>query len=306
MEDIQFNDLGPIRDLFLYFLIAGGIILVLVAFFTLYYSWKYRRRKNDNREPEQSYGSKKVELGLIGVAFTLTAVFFVLSINAMNEIQDIPEDPKPDLIITGHQWWWEAQYTDSGLVTANEIHVPAGEKILIQFNSDDVIHSWWIPTLGRKMDLVPGIDNYLNLQVKKEGEYWGSCSEFCGVQHGWMRIRLIAHSPEEFAKWKNEKLKITPQPTDSLFRQGQRLFATKTCTNCHAILPTVDSPDVGPNLAHFASRDYFLSNVRKNTRDNLKEWLRNPQKVKSSAKMPNMFLDDEELTALVHYLENLK
>lgn len=286
-------------------MIAGGIILVLVTFFTIYYSWKYRRKDNDN-EPPQTHGNKKVEFGLIGVAVALTAVFFGLSINAMNEIQDIPENPEPDIIITGHQWWWEALYTKSGLVTANEIHVPAGEKLLIQFNSDDVIHSWWIPVLGRKMDLVPGIDNYLSLTVKEKGEYWGSCSEFCGAQHGWMRIRLLAHSSEDFQKWEQEKLKPTPVIRDKLYRKGQRLFATKTCTNCHAVIPTDQTPDVGPNLAHFASREYFLSNIKRNTRANLESWLRNPQEVKSSAKMPNMFLDEEELNALVHYLENLK
>ncbi len=181
-----------------------------------------------------------------------------------------------------------------------------GKKLLIQFNSDDVIHSWWVPRLGRKMDMVPGLDNYLTLTVKKAGEYWGSCSEFCGTQHGWMRIRLIAHSPKGFERWQQEQLRPPVQLKDDLFESGQQLFASKTCVSCHSISPTSSLPDIGPNLAHFASRKYFLSNIKRNDKKNLREWLENPPKVKSGTKMPKLLLTDSEIEALAYYLENLK
>ena len=135
MEEIQFDNLDTIKDLFLYFLIAATAVFSLVVFFTLFYSWKYKRKKGDLEEPEQLHGHRKLEFSLIGVAFALVSVFFYLTVNAMNKIQDVPENAEPDLFITGHQWWWEAKYADGGLVTANEIHVPVGKELLVQFNS---------------------------------------------------------------------------------------------------------------------------------------------------------------------------
>ena len=305
MKEIQFEHLGPIKDLFLYFLIAAILILGLVIFFTIFYSWKYKRKKNTVEEPEQLHGNRKLEFSLLGVAFALVSLFFYLTVDAMNSIQDIPDHAIPDLLITGHQWWWEAKYAEDGLVTANEIHVPVGEELLVQFNSNDVIHSWWIPTLGRKMDLVPGVDNFMKLKVDEAGEYWGSCSEFCGAQHGWMRIRLIAQTPEDFKKWKAAQLAPKKGSNNKLFQKGQRLFASKTCINCHAIAPTADSPDLGPNLANFSTRDYFLSNIKLNNDENLQHWLRHPDQVKSSARMPDMLLNDDEINALMFYLNNL-
>ena len=306
MKEIQFEHLGPILDLFLYFLVAAGAIFLLVVFFTVFYSWKYKQKKGDKEEPRQLHGHRKLEFSLIGVAFALVSVFFYLTVNAMNQIQDIPEDARPDLVITGHQWWWEAKYVDARLVTANEIHIPVGKELLVQFNSDDVIHSWWVPALGRKMDLVPGLDNFMKIKVDEEGVYWGACSEFCGAQHGWMRIRLIAQSPKDFEKWKQEQLSPKKPVENALFERGQMLFASKTCTSCHAISPTADKPNLGPNLANFASRKYFLSNIKLNNKENLAHWLRHPRRVKSSARMPDLLLNDDEINALMFYLENLE
>lgn len=306
MKILQINNLEIIEDLFLYFSIAAAIILLLVAFFTIYYSWKFKKGSKDDSEPEQVYGNKKFELWMIAAALALVSGFFIYSLNAMNRIHDIPENPDPDLIITGHQWWWEATYPKENITTANIIHVPAGKEFMVRFNSDDVIHSWWIPKLGRKMDLFPGYNNYMKIYVEQPGEYRGSCSEFCGTQHGWMKIRLIAHTPEEFEEWKKQELLVAQGIHDSLFTRGKELFSRKTCTTCHAISPSSPEPDVGPNLANFGSRKYFLSNVKENNTKNLKAWLRNPQEVKTGAHMPNFALSTEEINALTHYLQNLK
>lgn len=305
MKDEGINNLALIKELFIYFLIAALIILVLVSFYTIYYSWKYRK-KGEEKEPEQIHENRKFEFWMIFASFAVVCVLFIFAVGTMKEIQDIPEKPEPDLIITGHQWWWEAEYTQSGLVTANEIHIPAGEKVLLQLNSEDVIHSWWVPKLGRKMDLIPGRDNYLWLYAEEPGEYRGSCSEFCGTQHAWMKIRLIVQEKADFEKWQNEQLSPALAATDSLSQKGQMLFNKKTCVNCHSVHPQMAKPNIGPNLAHFASRDYFLSNIKVNNTENLRAWLDNPDEMKSSTKMPNLILNQDEITALTHYLQNLK
>ncbi len=305
MKDIQFDNLGAISELFSYFLIVAAIILGLVIFYTLFFSWKYRK-KSDQEVPEQIHDNRKIEYTVITLAFVITMTFLVFTIRAMNGVENIPKNSSPDLVITGHQWWWEAFYANSGVVTANEIHVPTGKKILIQFNSDDVIHSWWIPRLGRKMDLVPGMDNYLHVFIKDEGEYVGSCSEFCGAQHGLMRIRLIAHAPEDFEKWQESQSKPTVSSVNKLFQEGEKLFYSKTCISCHALSSKELTPDIGPNLAHFASRKYFLSNAFKNNSTNLEAWLDNPQKLKPNAKMPDLKLNETEIKALSFYLQKLK
>ncbi len=307
MRILQINNLEVIRQLFFYFMIAAIIILSLVIFYTVYYSWKFKKRDlDDDSEPEQIHDNKKFEFWMIGVSLALVTGFFFYSLNAMNRIHDVPEDPVPDLVITGHQWWWEANYPQDKITTANIIHVPAGREFLVKFNSADVIHSWWIPQLGRKMDLFPGYNNYMKIFIEEPGEYHGSCSEFCGTQHGWMKIRLIAQREEEFKEWKKQQLIVAQGVHDSLFNKGKKLFTIKTCTSCHAISPSNSEPNVGPNLANFASRKYFLSNVKENTTENLKAWLRNPQEVKTGSNMPNFALSTEEINALTHYLQNLK
>lgn len=302
------SSLDIIKDLFFYFLGAAGIVLALVSFYTVFYSWKYRKRNisEDDEEPEQIHDNKKFEFWMIALSLALVSVFFVYSLHAMKRIHKIPEHPDPDLVITGHQWWWEANYPHAGFTTANEVHIPAGKKVLVKLTSNDVIHSWWIPKLGPKMDLMPGYNNYMWIYADKPGEYRGSCSEFCGAQHAWMKIRLIAQSPEEYEQWKAGQLAHSKATQDSLFSKGEQIFHTKSCTSCHSTVATKQKPDIGPNLANFGNREYFLSNVKRNNTKNLKAWLRDPQKVKSGANMPNFALTTEEVDALTHYLQHLK
>ncbi|AVR46622.1 cytochrome c oxidase subunit II [Christiangramia fulva] len=307
MDLPEVSSINIIKDLFFYFLGAAVIVLGLVSFYTIFYSWKYRRRKNSkDEEPEQIHENRKFEFWMIGLALALVTGFFFYSLNAMNRIQGVPEHPDPELVIVGHQWWWEANYPKDNISTANEVHIPAGKMVHVKFTSADVIHSWWIPKIGRKMDLMPGYDNYMSIYVDKPGVYRGSCSEFCGDQHGWMKIRLIAHTPEGFERWKKQEHTHAPGEQDSLFYRGQQLFHTKSCTSCHSTIVTKKNPNIGPNLANFASREYFLSNVKKNNTANLKAWLRDPQQLKPGAHMPNFALTTEEVNALTHYLQNLK
>lgn len=290
-------------NLFLYFAIVATIIFFLVVFFVTFYTRKYREK---GKVPAQDGGSEKFEVLMLALATGLTIFFLVLTFSAMKDIQTIPENPKPDLELTGHQWWWEARYPESGVITANEIHIPVGKKILLKLNSADVIHSWWVPELGRKMDMIPGMDNYMWLYAKEEGEFVGSCSEFCGTQHARMRIRVIAQSEKGFTAWKKQQLQPVATSSDLLFEKGKKLFEERTCTNCHAINGTVHMANIGPNLTHFAGRKRFLADMKDNTEGNLRAWLKDPQQVKSGAKMPNFIFSDDDLDALVAYINRLK
>jgi len=302
---LKITDVDLIEELFVYFLVVASIIFLLVVFFTFFYLFRYGVKKRPET-PSQKVGNGNVEYFLATLVTIITGVFVYLTIVTMGEIQTIPENPKPFLEITGHQWWWEAKYPNSGVITANQIYIPTGKKILLKLNSADVIHSWWVPELGRKMDMMPGRDNYMWFYADKEGEYLGTCSEFCGVQHARMRIRVTALNPEEFEVWEQKQLKPVATSTNKQFLKGKQLFETKTCTNCHAINGTDFKENIGPNLTHFASRKRFLADMKVNDVKNLRAWLTNPQDVKSGVKMPNFILSESEIGALVAYLNNLK
>ena len=302
---LNISDVDLIERLFIYFLIVGTIILLLIVFFTFYYVIKYSAKKGTG-EPLQSEGSQQLELFLALLATTITGVFMYLTIDTIEKTQTIPDHSKPFLEITGHQWWWEAKYPDSGVLTSNQIFIPTGKKILLKLNSADVIHSWWVPDLGRKLDMIPGQDNYMWFYAEKQGEYLGSCSEFCGIQHARMRIRVTALKPDDFEVWQQKQLQPVAVSSDSLFLKGKQLFETRTCTSCHAINGTEYHENIGPNLTHFASRKRFLADMMVNNEENLKAWLRNPQEVKSGAKMPNLILSESEVNALTAFMQGLK
>lgn len=233
--------------------------------------------------------------------------FFYFAIQTMTSVQAAPaEGQEPDLVITGHQWWWEAYYPASGAVAANEIHIPSGQKLLVRLESADVIHDWWVPRLGRKMDAIPGQGNLVWMEAREPGTYLGACSEFCGAQHAWMRIQVIAHSPADFADWEQAQLQTPAAPTDALVRRGEALFTQKTCANCHTVAGTEAQANVGPNLTHVASQETLLTGILENTPNNLARWLKNPQAIKPGAHMPDFLLTPDEINALVAYLQSLK
>ena len=303
---LRLTDIEIVRHLFVYFIIAGAIVLFLVVFFVSFYSHKYAAKSGEVDEPQQLHGNRKFEVLLTLIAVGITVFFLIMTFRAMSAIQNVPDNPKPDLIITGHQWWWEAEYPKSGVVTANEIHIPTGKKILLQLNSADVIHDWWVPALGRKMDMIPGLTNHTYMIAEEPGEYLGSCSEFCGAEHALMRIRVIAQTPTDFEKWQKQQLQPVIKDGNALFQKGKNIFERKTCTNCHAINGTDYNANIGPNLTHFASRSRFLSDYKENNKHNLRAWLKDPQKVKPLAKMPDFIFSEEELDALTTYIHHLK
>jgi cytochrome c oxidase subunit II len=186
------------------------------------------------------------------------------------------------------------------------VHLPVGKHLLMEMRSADVIHDWWVPELGNKMDLVPKMNNYLWLDINKPGDYIGACSEFCGAQHAWMRINVIAENEHDFENWLAQNSKDAIKPKDSLSIKGAEIFQTQTCASCHRIQGTVATSNIGPDLTHIGSRAELLTGLMKNNEENLYKWISHPQEVKPGAHMPDFKYGKDSVNAIVHYLTQLK
>jgi cytochrome c oxidase subunit 2 len=291
-------------NLFNISLVISGIILLLITGLVIYSAVRFRAKPGDG-EPRQHSGFTPLEIGWTAGPLVIVSVLTVLTIDGVGKA--IPNETKnPDLIVVGHQWWWEIRYPQSVITTANEIHLPAGKKMLAQLESADVIHDLWIPDLGPKMDLNPGYQNYLWLEADNPGTYLGACSEYCGAEHAWMLIKVIVQPTDEYNAWLSGQSKAQTVPTSGPQAQGWQTFQQKTCISCHAINGTPAQAVAGPNLTHFGSRQTLGAGVLTNTPENLTKWLQDPQKVKPGIYMPNVQLNQQELTSLVNYLESLK
>lgn len=283
-----------------YFFIAAGFILLVVTALTVYVLYKFNAKRPQTASKPMS---KKWEIAMIGVPSLLVAVFLFLNIKTINSVEPDHNGQIPEAIITAHQWWWEASYPSSNVIAANEIHLPAGKKILLKLLAADVIHDWWVPQFGNKMDMVPAQENYLWLTIKEPGEYYGVCSEFCGVQHAHMRLKIIAQNEEDYNNW----LMQHQQPamnTPSI--SGAQLFMQKTCGNCHRINGTQAKGTVGPDLTHLGSRQTLLAGLLENNLENLEYWIKDPQQLKPGAYMPDFHLDDTTVKSIAAYLNSLK
>ena len=224
----------------------------------------------------------------------------------MNRVDPLSAPP-PDLVVTGHQFWWQVDYPNSGVITANEIHIPTGKPLSVRLESKDVLHEFWVPKLTRKMSNVPGQPNHIWLQADKPGTYIGQCSEFCGTQHAWMRILVVAEEPSKFEEWQRAQLQPGQSPTNDTNSKGLELFKASTCINCHAIRGVAGADlRVAPDLTHVGSRRQLASGVIDNTPANMRLWLKSPQHIKPGALMPDFTLTDEQLDQLSAYLSSLK
>ena len=207
--------------------------------------------------------------------------------------------------VTGKQWWWEVQYPGEQVVTANEIHVPVGVPIRLTLTSADVIHSFWVPQVAGKVDLIPGKTNTITFQVDQPGVFRGLCSEFCGIQHARMHLLLVVDTPADFAGWVVRQQRAPAAPTDALSAQGQQLFL-RSCTECHAVQGTSAVSRVGPDLTHVASRQTLGAGMHENNRANLTSWTADAQAMKPGNRMPRSNLEEAQVRAIVAYLEGLE
>ncbi len=296
---------ASIRQLTIEFIIAASAILLLVSVLTLYISIKYRSKRQES-EPKQITGNRTLEIWMVGIPLALVVVFFFRSMATMNAVLPDPAGRRPDIIITGHQWFWEAVYPGTAINTANEVHLPVGKKLLLQLNAADVIHDWWVPALGGKMDMIPGRNNYLWLTIDRPGIYEGACSEFCGQQHAWMRIRVVAQSAPDYALWLTRQAAAAHMPQDTLAKAGAILFLGSTCSSCHRVRGTTAAGIAGPDLTHFGSRTTMLTGMLVNDAAHLNQWLTDPQQVKPGAHMPRFIFAKDSINSLTAYLEQLK
>jgi cytochrome c oxidase subunit 2 len=238
-----------------------------------------------------------IGLGIATPLVLLTALFiwsdvFVIRTTAAPS----PRSTRLDVHIVGHQWWWAISY--GGTKTANELHIPVRTRVDVTGTSADVIHSFWIPELNRKADLIPGRTNSVLLDANQVGTYPGQCAEFCGQQHAHMQLVVIAQPRAQFEQW----LRREQQPASHWLP----LFAKRGCANCHEIRGTPADSHVGPDLTHVASRALLASGTIPNDRPNLRAWLQDPEKIKPGTKMPKLPLSQRDLDALVSYLESLE
>jgi cytochrome c oxidase subunit II len=216
--------------------------------------------------------------------------------------------PETDLTIevTGHQWWWEVRYPEEGIVTANELYIPAGEPVRLKLLAADVIHSFWVPNLQGKTDMIPGVTNWMWIEADRPGTYRGQCAEYCGVQHALMALVVVALPRDEFEQWIVERQEPAPEPSTDRQRRGREVFV-EACNNCHAVTDTPAVGElVGPDLTHIGSRQTLGAGLLPNHRGNLAGWISNPQALKPGNRMPRTHLEAEDLHALVEYLESLK
>jgi cytochrome c oxidase subunit 2 len=283
-----------------YFYMAAAFILLVVTGFTVYALYKFRENGSENQAAKPL--SRKWEVAMIGIPTLLVGIFLYLNISTIGRVEPEVKGEAPDVVITAHQWWWEAHYPSADVYTANEIHLPTGKKILLKLLAADVIHDWWVPQFGNKMDMVPAQENYLWLTIKQPGAYYGICSEFCGAQHAHMRIKVIAQTEEDFNNW----LKQHQQPAHPAATSGAQLFMQNTCGNCHRIKGTAAKGDVGPDLTHLGSRQTLLAGLLENNLPNLENWIRHPQQIKPGAYMPDFHLDDTTVKAISAYLYSLR
>jgi cytochrome c oxidase subunit II len=220
---------------------------------------------------------------------------------------------RPDSLViklTGHQWWWEVRYEDAQpsriFATANEIHIPIGERVSFQLASTDVIHSFWVPNLAGKVDLIPGVDNKLQLMAEREGVYRAQCAEFCGYQHAHMGLLVVAEPREAFEAWREGQIRAANPPADEESRKGQAVFLSKPCVSCHTIRGTTAGGRIGPDLTHLGGRQQLASATLPLTRGTLAAWIIDPQTIKPGAHMPMTQLQPEEIDPLLTYLMGLK
>jgi cytochrome c oxidase subunit 2 len=287
---------------FFWLVMALSVLVLLVVVVPLAYTIvRYRDRPGAEGEPPQIHGNRRLEVTWTAAAALLIGVLFVIAVFTMGSVDAAAADA-PRIDVIGHQWWWELRYRNQRVVTANELHVPVGEQVVLALASADVVHSFWVPRFGWKRDAVPGKVNELPVRVDQAGTFRGVCTEYCGTQHAWMRLTVIAEPRGEFDAWVRGQ-----QAASSAEGRGLELFLSNTCASCHNIGGTAAGARVGPDLTHLASRSTLGAGVIENNPENLRRWIQRPQDVKPGVRMPNFTqLSDADLDALTQYLASLK
>jgi len=287
-----------IMALAVFVLVEGGLIWILV---------QNRKRPEDDELPPQIHHNTKLEIIWTAVPTLLVIVLFIMTVRTVNAVA-APQSAEGDINIrvVGHQWWWEFDYLDHEIATANELHIPAGATVQIQLESVDVIHSFWVPQLAGKTDVIPGQVNTMWITGDQVGEYLGQCAEFCGTQHAYMRFKVFVDSQEDFDAWVANQQKPAYQPQTEDEQVGLKELDTGACSTCHSIDPSeIDSDKIGPNLAHLFSRTTFAGGSFELNEENLRNWLHDTQAMKPGNEM-QITVPDQQFEQIITYLMKLK
>lgn len=313
-----FSTAGPVAAkqmwLFNYTLWMSLVVIAGVGGFLAYSVVRFRRKSGEDVMPEQTHGNVVIEVGLILLSTVIVIAVAIPTVAINFETGSYVEPTEEDIIVdvVGYQWWWAFEYPEEGIVTANELHIPVGKRVILNLDSADVLHSFWVPKLAGKRDLIPNQDNQLWFIADEPGLYYGQCAELCLGAHAYMRFRVKVDTEEEYAAWLasfNDTEAVQVQ-ADPLITKGQQLFKEKGCAACHAIQGYAVGQESKPNLTNFGLRYSLAAGVLDNTPENLAKWLRDPQAVKPGNYMPTLWAEDdpnreEEIEALVAYLLSL-
>ena len=288
------------------FLIVGGLLL--------YALFRFRHRPGDSsREPAQIYGSNQIELAWTIIPILIVVMLFLTTTRVILITESITKPARAlDVTVIGHQFWWEYRYPGFGIVTANELHVPISDPAnprptYLKMSSADVTHSFWVPRLAGKMDVIPNRVNTMWIDPQVAGLYLGQCAQYCGTQHAKMLLRVYAQSSADFAVWIKQQQRLANQDFtgNPVAAEGQAVFLHNACINCHKVAGTAATGHFGPDLSHLASRDTLASGSIQNTPENLRKWIDDPSSMKHGALMPPMHLNDHDLDAITAYLTTL-
>jgi cytochrome c oxidase subunit II len=292
------------------YILFGAVSLIMWGL--LLWAAVRKRGSLDRHEPWNIGGGQNwVLIGGFAIPFVVLCGVFVMAMEKMTGFPVHDGRINPQIMVAGHQWWWEVQYIGAGpanhFTTANEIHIPVGRPVDILLVTRDVIHSFWVPALHGKVDEIPGQPNYIRVQANHAGSFEGQCGEYCGEQHAHMRLLVVAQPPDEYQAWLNAQLKPAAEPQDSEALHGRDVFNNAACALCHTVRGTIAQGKVAPDLTHLASRQNIAANTYKNDEANLEAWITHAQSLKPGCEMPNITaFNGRDIRALTRYLRELK
>jgi cytochrome c oxidase subunit 2 len=292
-------------------MMGGAWIGLAVVVGLLVIAWRRRRSGPASRAAEKKAERRgwflvigagmALPIAVISALFVISDVFVIRTTQA-----PAASATRLTVLVTGHQWWWEFRYQGTRAVTANELHIPVRTPVRVEVRTADVIHSFWVPQLNRKIDAIPGRTNSIEFDADAVGSYRGQCAEFCGVQHAHMAVNVIAEPADKFRQWLGSQARPAAAPRSPAARRGQELFTSAGCQSCHTIRGTAAAGDVGPDLTHLAARNTLGALTVPNTREYLRSWITGSQEVKPGNQMPDLDLAPDRLDDLVAYLQGLR
>jgi cytochrome c oxidase subunit 2 len=331
-EQSTFNAHGPASQSIAnlsWFMTITFLVVTLIMWGLIAWGFAKRRGTLEEHAPIDSGGGQAwIAIGGLAVPLLVLTVIFILGLRllaafpihgtqgsmdgmTMNAGMHMGAEEKPEILIVGHQWWWEVHYLDARsndeFTTANEIHIPAHRPINIELQSRDVMHSFWVPSLHGKVDLIPGLPNFIRIEASVAGAYHGQCAEYCGAQHAHMLLLVVAQEPDEYQAWLEQQRKPASEPTTPDAMAGQQTFLAGPCSLCHQIRGTLAGGSVAPDLTHVASRQYIAGNSFPNNDAYLEAWVTHAQSLKPEALMPDITqFNGQQLRGLVAYLRQLR